>query len=59
MAERVRFELTVPFGYDGFQVRCLKPLGHLSKIYAGKLHENSVVVEHWGKSQLEIKRLSF
>ncbi len=29
-AERVRFELTVPFGYDSFQDCCLKPLGHLS-----------------------------
>ena len=31
MAERVRFELTEAINLDGFQDRCLKPLGHLSK----------------------------
>ncbi len=30
MAERARFELAIPLRYDGFQDRCLKPLGHLS-----------------------------
>jgi hypothetical protein len=31
MAEKVRFELTEAINLGGFQDRCLKPLGHLSK----------------------------
>lgn len=35
MAEKVRFELTVPFGYGRFQVCCFRPLSHLSVGLAG------------------------
>lgn len=34
LAEGVRFELTEAINLDGFQDRCLKPLGHPS-IYGG------------------------
>ena len=30
LAEEVRFELTEAINLDGFQDRCLKPLGHSS-----------------------------
>ena len=37
VAERVRFELTEAINLAGFQDRCLKPLGHLSKIKFGAI----------------------